>query len=106
MPRPNIGEVHCPLCNEFAAVRKKTTGKMYVFCGDCGMLGPSLATGQQWIAANMVPIGATSPEWIRQGRAWKYSSEEELARGRPGGLESVIPHKPKPKKTSVLDDIL
>lgn len=105
MPRPNIAVMACPLCGELAAVRRKSNGKLYMFCGECGMVSPSLVRGQNLIEKMMRPVTSNDPVWIVAGQSWKHTREEELSRRVTATLPPDPPGSPD-KKKRLLDEII
>ncbi len=104
----NIGTIQCPVCQDIAAVREKSNGKRYAYCGDCGFLNLSLANGQRWLQTASIWEGEAppgTPEWITENRAWKRSDREELA-ARDAILPSPTIEVERKIGGSVLDSIL
>ena len=101
MTNKTIGMVTCPLCNEFAAVRKNHKGKFY-YISAAGCITPNDDFGQIWFAENaniwgeegMPPDG--TPDWIIGGRSHPPNTRSEV-RTQPAA-------QPEPEQSSHQDD--
>lgn len=51
MANVTIGRVKCPLCGDWAEVRKNQKGKLYYY-GKAGMITPNREDGQSWLMDN------------------------------------------------------
>jgi hypothetical protein len=77
---PGVGHINCPACGDVSIVRKKAppSGKLYIVCGNCGMLDIVMPRGQDYILKNATMWTdhsnppADLPLWIRENRAWRY----------------------------------